>query len=66
VLVSLERLPFRDFAAEEFMGGTLLKRLPNGRVVSVFQDSGLTLKQLADACVYFGNADDRNARTPGR
>jgi hypothetical protein len=62
VLVSFERLPFRDFTAEEFMGNTLLKRLADGRVVSVFQASGLTLGQLADACVYSGNAADTDTR----
>ncbi|MGH9666162.1 MAG: hypothetical protein ACRD9L_17185, partial [Bryobacteraceae bacterium] len=51
VLVSLKRLPFRDFTADEFLGSKLLKKLTDGRVVSVFQGSGLTLGQLADAYV---------------
>ena len=50
VLVSLERSPFRDFTAEEFIGHKL--RTAAGQ--SVFKDSTLTLGQMADACVYFG------------
>jgi uncharacterized iron-regulated protein len=54
VLISLHRSPFRDFLLEEFIRSELLKRLPSGRLVTVFQGSGLTLAQLADACVYWG------------
>lgn len=56
VLIPLQKLPFRDFKAEEFIGSKLLRRLPSGRFVSLFQGSDLTLGDLADACVYSGNA----------
>jgi hypothetical protein len=36
VLVSLRRLPFRDFTAEEFLGRTLTTRRGAGGCVSVF------------------------------
>lgn len=52
VLVSLQRLPFRDFTAEEFAGPLLNARGP--RPVSIFKGSKLTLGQLADACFYVG------------
>jgi hypothetical protein len=53
VLVSLQRPPFRDFTAEEFIGRLMLNcRGPNG-CVSSFQGSGVTLGQLADAGVYW-------------
>ena len=57
VLVSLQRPPFRDFTAEEFLGRKLLnclgaKSVPDG-CVSAFQGSGVTLSQLADAAVYW-------------
>ena len=57
VLVPLQRLPFRDFTAEEF-GGPLLNCRGPGGCVSVFQGSTLTLGQLADACVYVGAGAD--------
>jgi heme-binding uptake protein ChaN (Tiki superfamily) len=57
VLLSLQRLPFRDFTAEEFLGGTLLTCRGRGGCVSVFKDSPLTLGQIADAAVYVGGAD---------
>jgi len=53
VLVPLQRLPFRDFTAEEF-GGPLLNCRGPGDCVSVFKGSALTLGQMADACVYVG------------
>jgi hypothetical protein len=57
VLVSLQRAPFKDFTAEEFIGQKMLNcRGPNG-CVSAFQGSGVTLGQLADACVYWRGAD---------
>jgi hypothetical protein len=55
VLVSLQRLPFRDFTAEEFLGRTLTTCRGAGGCVSVFQGSSLTLGQMADACVYVGS-----------
>jgi hypothetical protein len=58
VLVSLERSPFQDFTAEEFLGGTLLTcRGPDG-CASVFKGATLTLGQMADACVYVGGGAD--------
>jgi len=53
VLVPLQRLPFRDLKAEEFVEGTLVT-MRGGRWVSVFAGSTLTLGQMADACVYLG------------
>jgi hypothetical protein len=54
VLLSLQQVPFRDFTAEEFLGGALLTcGGPNG-CMSVFKGSTLTLGQMADACVYVG------------
>ena len=58
VLLSLGRLPFRDFTAEEFIGRKLLNCMGAGGCVSAFKDSALTLGQLADACVYFGGSPD--------
>lgn len=57
VLVSLQRPPFRDFTAEEFISRLMLncrgaKSVPGG-CVSAFQGSGVTLGQLADACIYW-------------
>ena len=54
VMVSLQRLPFRDFTALEFLGGQVLKCRPVAGCVSIFQDSSLTLGQMGDALVYFG------------
>ena len=62
VLISLQRRPFGDYLTEEFIGNELLKRLPSGRLVGVFQGSRLTLAQLADACVYWGMGADADAR----
>jgi len=55
VLVSLQRLPFRDFTAEKFLDGTLVT-MRGGRWVSVFAGSALALGQMADACVYLGRS----------
>jgi hypothetical protein len=60
VLVPLQRLPFRDFTAEEFLGRTLTTCRGDRGCRSVFQGSTLTLGQMADACVYFGGSDDAN------
>jgi hypothetical protein len=54
VMVSLRRLPFRDFTAEEFLGSTLLTCRGPAGCVSVFKGSTLTLGQMADACIYVG------------
>ena len=37
--MSLQRLPFRDFTAEEFLGRTLTTRRGAGSCVSVFQEA---------------------------
>jgi Haem-binding uptake, Tiki superfamily, ChaN len=54
VLVPLQRLPFRDFRAEEFMGRTIFNCRGPGGCRSIFQGSPLTLGQMADACIYVG------------
>jgi hypothetical protein len=54
VLVSLQRLPFRDLAAEEFLGRTVITCRPPGGCRSVFKGSTLTLGQMADAALYVG------------
>ena len=57
VLVPLQRIPFRDFTAEEFLGRTLTTCRGAGGCRSVFKGSTLTLGQMADACVYVGRRD---------
>jgi hypothetical protein len=52
VLVSLQRSPFRDFPAEEFMSDTLFTCIGPGGCRSAFKGSTLTLGQMADACLY--------------
>jgi hypothetical protein len=59
VLVSLRRLPFRDFTAEEFLGRTLTTCRGAGGCRSVFKGSTLTLGQMADACMYIGRGAER-------
>jgi hypothetical protein len=59
VLVPLHRLPFRDFTAEEFLGGGVFNCRGPGGCVSVFKGSNLTLGQMADACIYLGGASAR-------
>ena len=54
VLVPLQRLPFRDFTVEEFLGRTVTTCRAAGGCVSAFKGSTLTLGQMADACVYVG------------
>lgn len=56
VLLSLHRLPFRDFTAEEFLGNGIFNCRGPGGCVSVFKGSTLTLGQMADACIYAGGA----------
>jgi hypothetical protein len=53
VLLPLQRVPFRDFTAEEFLGRTLIS-CRGGGCRSVFAASTLTLGQMADAGVYVG------------
>ena len=57
VLLSLQRSPFRDLKAAEFVGGKLLTCGGRGGCRSVFAGSPLTLGQIADACVYFGRGE---------
>lgn len=66
VLVSLQRSPFRDFSAEEFLGRTVIScgRGPDS-CQSAFKGSTLTLGQMADACVYVGAEEDVR-RPPAR
>jgi hypothetical protein len=67
VLVPLQRLPFRDFTAEEFIGGQVLTCRGPGGCVSIFQGSTLTLGQMADACVYVGGGAEVDTKAkPGR
>ena len=54
VLVSLERTPFRDLTAEEFLGRTVTTCRGAGGCRSVFKGSTLTLGQMADALIYVG------------
>jgi hypothetical protein len=54
VMVSLQRLPFRDFSVEEFLGRTLTTCRGASGCVSMFKGSTLTLGQMADACIYVG------------
>jgi hypothetical protein len=65
VLVSLQRSPFRDFSVEEFLGRTVSTGRA-GRAVSAFKGSTLTLGQMADACVYFGDAGRGTNGKPAR
>ena len=58
VLLPLQRLPFRDFTAEEFLGRSLTTCRGAGGCRSVFKGSTLTLGQMADACVYVGRDPD--------
>jgi hypothetical protein len=54
VLVSLQRLPFRDFTTEEFLGRTVTSCSRSDGCKSAFRGSGITLGQTADACFYVG------------
>ncbi len=62
VLVSLQRLPFRDFTAKEFLGRTLTTCRGTGGCRSMFQGSSITLGQTADACVYVGGGADVDSK----
>jgi hypothetical protein len=55
VMVSLQRLPFRDFNAEEFLGRTLTTCRGANGCESVFKGSPITLGQMADGCIYIGD-----------
>ena len=54
VLLSLQRAPFRDLSASEFLGRTLTTCGGPEGCRSVFKGSSLTLGQMADAVVYVG------------
>ena len=54
VLIPLQRPPFRDFSAEEFLGGGIFSCVGPRGCQSAFAGSLLTLGQMADACVYVG------------
>jgi heme-binding uptake protein ChaN (Tiki superfamily) len=54
VLIPLERPPFRDFTAEEFLGGGIFSCAGPGGCRSAFAGSRLTLGEMADAGVYLG------------
>lgn len=55
VLLSLQRAPFRDLSAAEFLGRTLTTCRGSAGCRSVFAGSALTLGQMADAVVYLGH-----------
>jgi hypothetical protein len=57
VLIPLQRLPFRDFAAEEFLGGGIFSCVGPGGCRSAFAGSLITLGAMADAAVYFGHEE---------
>ena len=62
VLAPLDRAPFRDFTAEEFMGDQIFSCRGPGGCRSIFQGSHLTLGQMADACVYVGASADADTK----
>jgi hypothetical protein len=62
VLVPLQRLPFRDFNVEEFLGRTVITCRGSNGCVSAFKGSTLTLGQMGDACIYFGGTVDAKGR----
>ncbi len=66
VLIPLQRLPFRDLEAEEFLGRSLTNCRPPGGCRSVFKGSALKLGQMADACIYFADADADTKAKPAR
>jgi len=61
VLLSLQRAPFRDLSASEFLGRTLTTCRGAEGCRSVFQGSSLTLGQMADAVVYAGRSSGSTA-----
>ncbi|HEY1303178.1 MAG TPA: hypothetical protein VGF24_06495 [Vicinamibacterales bacterium] len=64
VLVSLQRPPFRNFTAEEFIGPKLLTCRGAGGCVSVFKGSTIALGQIADASIYFGKGAEADTKAP--
>src|SRR6266571_446099 len=65
VLVPLQRLPFRDYTAEEFLGNGVFSCRGAGGCVSMFKGSTLTLGQMADACIYVGGRADVDSKASG-
>ncbi len=65
VLVPLQRLPFRDYTAEEFLGNGVFSCRGPGGCVSMFKGSTLTLGQMADACDYVGGGADVDSKANG-
>jgi len=61
VLVPLQRPPFRDFTAEEFIGYQVVGCTPGRTCGSAFRGSPITLGQVADACIYVGAGCSRLA-----
>ena len=61
VLVSLQRVPFRDFTAEEFLGRTLTSCRGSAGCRSGFKGSALRLGQMGDAAIYVGPTGDAGA-----
>jgi hypothetical protein len=62
VMISLERLPFRNFTVEEFLGRTVTScRGPDG-CMSAFRGSTLTLSRMADAAIYYGGNSTAETR----
>jgi hypothetical protein len=58
VLVSAQRLPFRTFSVEEFLGRSVTTCRGSNGCLSAFKGTTLTLGEMADALVYFGGSDD--------
>jgi hypothetical protein len=62
VLVPLQRVPFRDFSAEEFLGGGMFSCLGPGGCRSTFQGSNLKLGEMADALIYLGGGANSDTK----
>lgn len=62
VLVNLQRSPFPDFTAEEFLGYQVVHCRGGRDCVSIFQGTSVTLSQIADACLYVGEGADADTK----
>jgi len=60
VLVSLQRLPFRDFTAEEFLGRTLTTC--RSALRTSLPPLPFALSRYAQACVYVGGGADVDSK----
>lgn len=60
VLVPLQQSPFREFAAEDFLGPKISRGLPGGGIEYIFQGSGVPLGDTADAAFYSGTDEEAN------